>query len=230
MRQFYLFKCSINLSYRLLRSALIVSIMFFISPAFSNGIEQLKAFVLQVHAAKGNFIQQIVKYSSSDKSDKQAISNTEISSGIFIFSRPTKFIWEYQKPYNEVLQSDGNTLYIYDYDLNQVSEYKLSSEIGASPAAILFSNSNLLEKNYILHNAGKKDGIDWLNMSPKTKKNIQFKRISIGFQRNMFKIMRLYDLFGNLTLLTFSNIQINPILNNYQFKFTAPKGADMIKN
>ncbi|MDU0810146.1 MAG: outer membrane lipoprotein carrier protein LolA [Burkholderia sp.] len=230
MRQFYLFTRSIRLTYELFNPILIfILLIFFVCPAFSCGIDQLKAFVSQVHTAKGNFVQKIVKSYTSANNSKQAILNTETSNGTFIFSRPAKFIWSYQRPYQEVLQSDGNTLYIYDYDLNQVIEHSLSSEINSNPAAILFVSNLLLEKDYTLHNAGKKDEIEWINLIPKTKENIQFKKISIGFQANILKTMKLYDLFNNITLLTFSKVEINPILNNYQFKFIFPTCVDVIK-
>jgi outer membrane lipoprotein carrier protein len=59
------------------------------------------------------------------------------SSGSFVFSRPGKFIWTYQKPYEQVIQADGEKLFIYDKDLNQVTTKKLGNALGSSPAAIL---------------------------------------------------------------------------------------------
>ncbi len=43
------------------------------------------------------------------------------STGTFEFARPGKFIWTYEKPYEQLLQADGEKLYIYDKDLNQVT-------------------------------------------------------------------------------------------------------------
>ncbi len=203
------------------------SLMLAATHAFAGGTEQLKAFVSQVRSAKGEFTQQIVKAPAKGASAAQAApKSTDNSSGTFVFARPGKFIWTYQKPYQQVLQADGDKLYVYDRDLNQVTERKLAGALGASPAAILFG-SNDLDKNYTLRDAGEKGGIEWLEMLPKAQ-DTQFQRIGIGFRNGTLAAMELHDVFGNVTLLTFTNIQTNPPLKSDTFKFVVPKGADVI--
>lgn len=200
------------------------------SHAFASGTEQLKQFVAQVHSARGAFVQKEVKAPSNAQGASGTLSTASrmggTSSGTFMFARPGKFIWEYQKPYEQLLEADGDNLYVYDKDLNQVTVRKLGGALGASPAAILFG-SNDLEKNFTLHDAGVKAGIDWLELIPKSK-DTQFQRVGIGFRDGNLEAMELHDVFGNVTLLTFSNIQKNPPLPADQFKFNVPKGADVI--
>ncbi|EHP37460.1 lipoprotein chaperone, partial [Cupriavidus basilensis OR16] len=88
--------------------------------------------------------------------------------------------WRYIKPYDQLLQADGQTLYIYDKDLNQVTERKLDGALGSSPAAILFG-SNDLEKNFVVKNGPTRDGVEWLELTPRAK-DTQFERIGIGFK------------------------------------------------
>ncbi|CAM2179504.1 Outer-membrane lipoprotein carrier protein [Paraburkholderia sacchari] len=200
------------------------------SHAWASGTDQLKQFVSQVHAARGNFVQRELKTPANARNASDAIAtataNAKTSSGTFVFSRPGKFIWTYEKPYQQLLQSDGDNLYVYDKDLNQVTERKLGGALGASPAAILFG-SNDLEKNFTLSDAGVKNGIDWLQLVPKSK-DTQFKSVGIGFRDGNLEAMELHDVFGNVTLLTFSNIEKNPSLPASAFKFVRPKGADVI--
>jgi outer membrane lipoprotein carrier protein len=201
------------------------------SHAFASGTEQLRQFVAQVHAARGEFVQTEVRAPSNAQpasgtlSTQSAKGNT-VSSGTFSFARPGKFIWQYQKPYEQLLQADGDKLYVYDKDLNQVTVRKLGGALGASPAAILFG-SNDLEQNFTLKDAGVKAGIDWLELVPKAK-DTQFQRVGIGFRDGNLEAMELHDVFGNVTLLKFSNIQKNPSLPADAFRFTVPKGADVI--
>lgn len=198
--------------------------------AYASGTDQLKQFVAQVHAARGNFVQRELKTPTNAKNASDAIatamSSAKTSSGTFVFARPGKFIWTYEKPYQQLLQSDGDNLYVYDKDLNQVTERKLGGALGASPAAILFG-SNDLDKNFTLTDAGVKNGIDWLELVPKSK-DTQFKSVGIGFRDGNLEAMELHDVFGNVTLLTFSNIEKNPSLPASTFKFVRPKGADLI--
>jgi outer membrane lipoprotein carrier protein len=197
--------------------------------AFASGTEQLKAFVSQVRSARGDFVQQEVRAPSKAQSASdaaQVMPKNSTSSGTFVFARPGKFIWSYEKPYQQILQADGDKLYVYDKDLNQVTVRPLGGALGASPAAILFG-SNDLDKNFTLRDAGVKAGIDWLELIPKAK-DTQFQSVGIGFRDGNLQAMELHDVFGNVTLLTFSNIQKNPPLPADAFKFTVPKGADVI--
>lgn len=185
-------------------------------------LDQLKTFVTTVKSAKGEFVQRQIK-----KGPDGGTRVTGTSSGTFVFARPGKFTWQYTKPYEQLLQADGQTLIVYDKDLNQVTERKLDNALGSSPAAILFG-SNDLEKNFTLKEGTVKDGIEWLELTPKSK-DTQFERIGIGFKGGNLEGMELRDTFGNVTLLSFSAIQKNPSLSASQFRFQVPKGADILK-
>lgn len=189
--------------------------------AQASALDQFKAFVAGTKSAKGEFTQRQVK--SMDGSAK--VSNQ--AAGIFFFQRPGKFIWLYQKPYEQLLQADGEKLYIYDKDLNQVTEKKLGNAIGSSPAAILFG-SNDLEKNFNLKDAGSKDGLEWLEATPKAK-DTSFDRIGIGLKDGVPHAMELRDNFGQVSLLTFNRFEKNPPMSADQFKFVPPKGADVFQ-
>ena len=153
------------------------------------------------------------------------ISNA--SAGTFLFARPGKFIWTYKKPYEQLLQADGDKLYIFDKDLNQVTIKTLGNAIGSSPAAILFG-SNDLEKNFTLSEGGTRDGIEWLQAIPKTK-DTNFEKIGIGLKDGMPVAMELRDSFGQVSLLSFTRFEKNPSLPANQFRFVIPKGADVLQ-
>lgn len=189
--------------------------------AHAAALDQFKSFVSGTKSAKGEFTQQQQRKSANAKA-------TPASSGSFVFARPGKFIWTYQKPYEQVLQADGDQLYIYDKDLNQVTVKKLGNALGSSPAAILFG-SNDLEKNFTLSEAGTRDGLEWLNAVPKAR-DTTFEQISIGLRDGIPQAMELKDTFGQTSVLKFTNFQRNPSLGAQQFKFEMPKGADVINN
>ena len=191
------------------------------SLAHASALEQFKSFVSSTQSAKGEFSQQLVKIDAG-----KAPKVTSTSSGVFIFARPGKFIWTYQKPYEQVLQADGDKLYIYDKDLNQVTTKSLGNALGSSPAAILFG-SNDLEKNFVLKEGQAKDGMEWLEATPKAK-DTTFDHIGIGLKDGVPQAMELRDSFGQVSLLTFKNFVKNPPLSTGQFQFVVPKGADVL--
>jgi outer membrane lipoprotein carrier protein len=190
--------------------------------AHASALDQFKSFVSSTQSAKGEFSQRLVK---AEKAGAPGVKVSTPSTGTFVFARPGKFIWIYQKPYEQLLQADGERLYIYDKDLNQVTSRKLGNALGSSPAAILFG-SNDLEKNFTLKEAGAKDGLEWLDATPKTKDS-SFEHIGIGLRNGVPEAMELRDSFGQMSLLTFTRFEKNPALAADQFKFVVPKGADV---
>ncbi|WP_323144150.1 outer membrane lipoprotein chaperone LolA [Massilia phyllosphaerae] len=186
--------------------------------ASAAALDQFKSFVAGTKSARGDFTQTQLRKTTAGKAAPP-------STGTFVFARPGKFIWTYQKPFEQVLQADGDTLYLYDKDLNQVTTRKLGNALGSSPAAILFG-SNDLEKNFTLAEAGTRDGLEWLSATPKTK-DTTFEQIGIGLKDGVPQAMELKDNFGQTTLLKFTSFQRNPSLGAQTFKFEVPKGAEV---
>jgi len=186
--------------------------------ASAAALDQFKSFVAGTKSARGDFTQTQLRKTTAGKAAPP-------STGTFVFARPGKFIWTYQKPYEQVLQADGDTLYLYDKDLNQVTTRKLGNALGSSPAAILFG-SNDLEKNFTLAEAGTRDGLEWLSATPKTK-DTTFEQIGIGLKDGVPQAMELKDNFGQTTMLKFTSFQRNPSLGAQTFKFEVPKGAEV---
>ena len=201
-------------------SKLIGISLLLLVPLFANAssIGQLKSFSASAHSASGTFTQTQMRSGRATKN----------STGSFVFSRPGKFIWKYQTPYNQTLQSDGASLYIYDKDLNQVTIKRLGAALGSSPAAILFGSNNL-EKNFKLRDLGSNDGCEWVEVVPRSR-DTPFTRINIGMQNGVPRAMELYDSLGNKTVVDFHSFKKNPPINADSFRFSIPKGADVFRH
>ena len=199
-----------------LKTTLIATTFLIAGAAHATALDQFKSFVSGTKSARGEFTQTQVMKTKTGKT----------SSGTFVFARPGKFIWTYQKPYEQLLQADGETLYLYDKDLNQVTTRKLGGALGSSPAAILFG-SNDLEKNFTLAEAGTRDGLEWLNATPKSK-DTTFEQIGIGLKDGIPQAMELKDNFGQTVMLKFTSFQRNPALGAQTFRFDVPKGAEVV--
>ena len=194
-----------------------LSLLLTCMAARAASIDTLKTFLQQTTSGKARFAQIMV-----DKNLKQLQQAT----GTMQFMRPGKFRWEYEKPYEQVIVGDGARLWIYDKDLNQVTVRKLDRALGSSPAALL-AGSNEIEKIYNLTNLGPQEGLDWLEAVPKSKENA-FERIRLGFGQSGLEAMELRDQFGQVTVIKFASVERNPKLLPDAFKFTPPKGADVI--
>ena len=191
----------------------------FASAAAGSGIDQLRAFVDGARTGKATFRQVV-----AGKSGRVP----QASSGTFAFARPGKFRWSYDKPYAQLLVGDGDKLWIYDRDLNQVIIKKLDRALGATPASLL-AGSNAFETNFVLIDGGNTDGIEFVEAEPKSP-DTGFDHIRIGFKENLPRTMELHDSFGQLTQLTFDTFERNPAIDPALFRFSPPPGADVIGN
>ncbi|PTX00561.1 outer membrane lipoprotein carrier protein LolA [Achromobacter mucicolens] len=180
--------------------------------------EQLRNFVSTVTAATGSFSQ----YTVNDQGRTQPAQT-----GVFSFQRPGKFKWAVQKPYEQLVISDGRQVFQFDPDLAQVTERKVDAAIGTSPAAILFGSGSL-EQSFDVSALPAKDGVDWLRAKPRTA-DAGFSRVDIGMKNNLPVRVELLDSFGQTTRVDLSAIQPNPQLPAKEFQFTAPKGVDVVK-
>jgi chaperone LolA len=192
--------------------------------AHAGAIEKLKTFIASTHSAQADFTQEV-----TDQNGKRIQS----ASGTMQFQRPGKFRWTYRKPYEQLIVGDGKRFWLYDADLNQVTVKKLDAALGSSPAALL-SGDNEIERGFNLSEAGSRDTLEWLQASPKGQgkgQDSSFEKILMGFDaQSELVAMELNDMFGHKTVLRFSALQRNPRIPEQQFRFTPPKGADVLSD
>lgn len=187
-----------------------------VSQAQAGGLDQLREFLKSAQSGRTTFSQTVS--AKPPRKPQQA-------SGTFEFARPGKFRWVYDKPYYQLLVSDGARLWVYDRDLNQVTAKKLGAALGASPAAIL-AGDNALEKNFELRDDGASGGFEWVLAKPRGESSFEWVRL--GLTNGQLRSMELKDSFGQLTVLVFNRFEINPSLDAGLFRFTTPAGADVV--
>ncbi|MBI4207909.1 MAG: outer membrane lipoprotein chaperone LolA [Betaproteobacteria bacterium] len=197
--------------------ALLLVLLWLPAAAYPSGIDSLKTFLSGTNTARARFAQMVL-----DRNMKMLQQAT----GTMQFSRPGKFRWEYNKPYEQTIVGDGSQMWIYDKDLNQVTVRRLDRALGTSPAALL-AGRNEIEQNYTLNNLGSQEGLEWVEAVPKTQ-DTAFERVRLGFGKAGLEAMELRDQFGQITVIKFADLERNPKLSPETFRFTPPQGADVI--
>ncbi len=175
---------------------------------------------------------QLNKYTQLSGHFTQIISNehgkqTQSSEGEFWVKKPNQFRWNYQSPYIQKIVSNGDTLWIYDEDLEQVSIKAASKTIDSSPLSIILGSTNL-EQLFKVTKLADKDGIDWIKLTPITD-NSGFDYIDIGFNNGVLNRMILRDSFGQTTRLLFTAVAVNSPIDDEVFTFVIPDGADVFE-
>lgn len=182
-------------------------------------IARLRAFVRETQSLHANFTQ--VVYDAPGRQIGQA-------SGEFSIVRPGHFRWSVEKPYRQLLVGDGERVWIYDPDLNQVITRKADRALGNTPAALL-SGREEVEAAFDWRELPAADGLEWLSAVPKDK-DAAFRDLRLGFDSAGLAALEVFDNFGQRTLIRFSRLERNPKLSPELFRFTPPAGADVVSD
>ncbi|TXC65644.1 outer membrane lipoprotein chaperone LolA [Piscinibacter aquaticus] len=199
-----------------IRFAVLLALCAAAASARADAVDTLREFVRDVKSGSAQFTQTVT---SPDGAKKKT------SSGNFLFSRPNRFRFAYTKPFEQVIVADGQKVWIYDADLNQVSSRKLSAAIGATPAALPAGGSPRRTSNSPLPAA---EGLEWAAAKPKAKDGA-FDSLKVGFRGKELAAVEIVDSFGQRSLLQFSQFKPNAPTSADAFRFVAPKGADVIE-
>lgn len=197
--------------------------------AAQNGLESLESFIQSTKSGRATFTQVVT---SPAKEGQTAKSKT--SSGTFEFLRPNRFKFVYKKPFEQSIVADGQTLWLYDTDLNQVTSRKLAQVLNGSPAAVIAAAADLkgLQADFDLAAQPDRGGLQWVLATPKTKDG-QLQSIGVGFKASEkgseLAMLEILDSFGQKSVMTFNQVEVNPGLAASAFQFKTPAGADVIR-
>ena len=200
-----------------MRVVLLLWFLFAPPAAHAAAMDQFRSFLSGTQSARASFEQKVY-----DRSGKMV----QDAKGSFVFQRPGRFRWVYDKPADQVIVGDGQRVWIYDRQLNQVTVRKLTAALGSTPAALLSGGSGI-EAQFALNDAGEQDGLEWMEARPR-EREAGFELVRMGFNAEGLQAMELTDHFGQRTVLRFSKLERNPKVNPSEFRFDPPKGADVL--
>ena len=193
--------------------------------AMAGAMESLENFVKTARSGRADFTQVV----TAPGRDGQA-ARSKTSTGTFEFSRPNRFRFNYKKPFEQTIVADGQTLWLYDVDLNQVTARKQAQVLGSTPAALIASSPDLnaLKKDFNLEAVADRDGMQWVQATPKAKDG-QLNSVKVGFRGNDLTALDILDSFGQRSVITFSKLELNTGVSAEAFQFKPPQGADVVR-
>jgi outer membrane lipoprotein carrier protein len=205
--------------------------------AHADAVATLRAFVHDVQTGQGNFTQTVT--SPDGKKVRK-------SSGSLEFARPNRFRFEYNKPIEQTIVGDGQKVWLYDADLNQVTVRPMGQAVGATPAALLAGGS--LDKDFALKAMPPASAstvtaaasanasaavqaaalIEWVEAVPRQKDG-QFQSVKVGFRGTTLVALEVLDSFGQKSRMDFSAFNSKVALPPARFEFKPPSGADVLQ-
>jgi outer membrane lipoprotein carrier protein len=188
--------------------------------ASDTGTQRLERFKETTRSLSARFLQTVLD-------ENQVV--VQRSAGALSLLKPGRFRWDYYQPYDQQIISDGEHLWIYDVDLEQVTVNPLSEALGAAPAMLL-SSDRPVEEQFVVEELGRLPGggdLLWVELQPRGK-DIDYSRVYLGLDDRTLRQMELRDNFGQRTRIVFEDVQINPEIPVERFEFEPPPGVDVI--
>ena len=216
-----------NISFRL---ALITAFCFVVGMAHADGLDSLAQFLKSTRSWRADFVQVVTAPAKEGKPLRP-----KTSSGVFAFIRPSVFRFDYSKPYVQNIVAEGQQLWLFDTDLNQVTVRNQAQTLGSTPAALIASAQDIasLSKEFSLKAAPSDEGLDWVVATPKiTDAGLQSVRIGLRMDAGQAVLSQLdiIDAFSNRSQIRFSRVEVNPVnLTMANFIFVPPKGVDVVR-
>jgi outer membrane lipoprotein carrier protein len=195
-----------------------------------DAIESLSQFLKYTNSGRAQFSQVVMGPSKADQAPRR-----KTSSGTFEFQRPQQFRFAYQKPFVQTMVSDGQSLWLYDADLNQVTVRKQSQGWGQTPAAFIASTGDLkvLQAEFNLLAEADSEGMQWIKATPKQSEGaVQIIRVGLKVQAQaipVLSVLEIVDGLGQTSRLNFQNFEVNVKLTPETFQFKTPAGAQVIR-
>ncbi len=158
-------------------------------------------------------------------SDAQG-SITQRATGRLSIQRPGKFRWDYDTPYKQLVLGDGQRLWTYDVDLEQVTVKPQHDALAGTPALLLSAKEQPRDL-FNVKPLPDRDDEEWFELTPHAQ-DTQFSQLRLGFRYDQLVAMELVDSFDQLTKFRFTNLHVNGPVSAQLFRFVPPEGVDVI--
>ena len=209
----------------ILALAIGLALVLKVTLAAAGGLESLDQFVKTVKSGRAEFTQSVTAPPKDG-----VLARPKNSAGSFEFARPNRFRFVYRKPFEQTIVADGQTLWLYDVDLNQVTARQQAQALSTTPAALIASAADVraLQNDFALADAPAREGLQWVLATPKARDG-QLQNVQLGFRGLELVALEILDSFGQRSVLTFSVFQANSLVEASTFQFKPPAGADLIR-
>jgi outer membrane lipoprotein carrier protein len=148
----------------------------------------------------------------------------ETLKGIMKIKRPNRFYWKIEQPYPQEIVSNGQTLWQYEPDLDQVIVRKVDAELQGVPLLLLSGKTSELETLFTV----KAESDSRFTLTPKSEDQV-VKKVVIAFSQDRLKSLTIENTLGQDIQIVFSKVEQNTPLEDQAFEFKIPKGVEVLE-
>lgn len=181
--------------------------------------------------ALGSFLQRLDRLQNLESEFTQTTRDTagktlQQMSGTLAVAKPGKMRWSTRPPFEQLVVSDGDLVWIYDMDLEQVTIRSMDQRVQETPALLLSGNSAEVGRNFTV-TAQVSGRVTRYQLMPKDRSQL-FEKLEFQYSGEQLETMRIFDAAGQVTDIFFTRMQTNRTLDPYTFVFDVPEGVDVI--
>lgn len=180
--------------------------------------DKLSSMLSSIQTLRANYVQ-----TTTDP----RFNKSKIQSGSAILRRPNMFRWSIDKPYRQLLVADGQTLYIYDEDLAQVTIQPMGDSYKDTPALIIIGDPALIESHFTVHELDGDAFHSSFRLIPKDEAAL-LKSVVISFTGSALTKLWMQDNLDQIINISFTEVSMNDPLSQDLFRFKMPKNVDII--
>ena len=163
----------------------------------------------------------------------KAMGMVDTAKGRIYFGRPGMMRWHYKTPEKYLIITDGDTVWIYRPEENQVMLGRAVDYFGSKNGADFFTKPGELSREFILELAPKelqeKDHYV-LRLVPRTERP-SLTELYLSISRETFDIVQTVtcNAFGDRTTIRFDRYKFEQGLSSSLFVFEIPNGAEVLR-
>ncbi len=189
-----------------------------------------------LHADNNDDIQQLIKQLESFNNFQADFKQTTLDekesvvqqlSGSVVLQKPSQFYWQSDEPFAQQLISDGNNIWHFDEDLEQVIIQQYQSRIQQAPILLILENPKNLTSNFELLSYSSVAGVDQFSLKP-LDKGVALTNIALHFKDSTLVRLVFIDSVQQKTSVDFMSAEVDSPIDKKQFTFTVPEGADVL--
>jgi len=206
---------------RLIRLLLLAALAVAAIPAYADdeaAVQKLTQLLNQAQTITARFSQLTLDGGGTQLQE---------TAGELALKRPGLFRWHTDEPQEQLLVSNGEKVWLYDPDLQQVTIQKLDQRLTHTPALLLSGDVSEIRQNFAISFKEAGDVVDF-TLKPKANDTL-FDSLRLSFRKGVINDMQLIDSVGQRTNILFLSVKMNPVVDAKQFTFEVPAGADVIQ-
>jgi outer membrane lipoprotein carrier protein len=178
---------------------------------------EVERYFRDLRSLRAEFVQQVFDAQRAD---------VQTSSGVMVMQKPGRFRWDYVLPFEQVIVADGDRLWHYDSELQQVTVRRLDQALGSTPLALL-SGAAPIAETFSVGPPQQEGGLQWFELKPKDEQ-AEFRRLRVAFGGDDLKMIELVDAFDRRTRLRFERLERNVAIDASLLRFEPPAGVDVL--